>query len=84
MRIVIDPHSHFPVIYHRDTAEFFYVLKGNGYGRVNRRRIRFKTGDSVYMPPGTLHDFHTTNSRMEALVVFAPRFDVHKPDVVRG
>lgn len=83
LRIVIDPHSHFPVIYHRDTAEFFYVLKGRGYGRVNRRQVRFKAGDSVYMKPGTLHDFHTGSSPMEALVIFSPRFDGLKPDVVK-
>lgn len=83
LRIVIDPHSHFPAIYHRRTAEFFYVLKGRGYGRVGRKNVRFKAGECVYMSPRTAHDFHTGKVRMEALVIFSPRFDPKKPDVVK-
>lgn len=83
LRLRIDPHSHFPCIYHRRTAEFFHVLKGRGFGRVGTRRVRFKAGDSVYLPPRTHHDFHTGALAMEALVIFSPRFDPKKPDVVR-
>lgn len=83
LRLRIDPNSHFPCIYHQRTAEFFHVLKGRGYGRVGKRRVRFKAGDSLYLPPRTHHDFHTGSSSMEALVIFSPRFDPKKPDVVR-
>lgn len=82
LKITIEPHSHFPAIIHAKTYEFFYVLKGSGYGRVGRKQVRFAKGDHVFMKPGTAHDFHTGKTRMEALVIFSPYFDPTKPDVV--
>jgi mannose-6-phosphate isomerase-like protein (cupin superfamily) len=62
--------------------EFFLVLKGSGYGRVGRKRVRFAPGASVFIPPEVPHDFHTGRRALEALVIFSPPFDAKKPDVV--
>ncbi|MBI3553339.1 MAG: cupin domain-containing protein [Elusimicrobia bacterium] len=83
LKITVAPHSHLPAIHHAKMSEFFYVLKGSGYGCVGSRQVRFKVGEHVFIPPRVPHDFHTGASVLEALVIFAPRFDPKRPDVVR-
>jgi len=82
LRITVAPNSHLPAIHHAKTWEFFFVLKGSGYGRVGRRRVRFEKGSQVFIPPRVPHDFHTGPRELEALVIFSPGFDPLKPDVV--
>lgn len=83
LRISVAPRSHLPTVYHRKTWEFLFVLKGAGYGVVGRRRFRLRKGASLFLPPRAPHDFHTGRSGLEALVIFSPRFDEARPDVVR-
>jgi len=82
LRITVAPHTDLPMVHHARMWEFFFVLKGSGYGRVGRRQVRFKKGDHVFLPPRVLHDFHTGAQELEALVVFSPRFDARRPDIV--
>ena len=84
LRIVVAPRTDLPMIHHAKLWEFFYVLKGEGFGRVGRRDVRFSAGQHVVIPPGVRHDFHTGRRALEALVVFSPRFDFKRPDVVRA
>lgn len=84
LRITVAPHTDLPAIHHAKMWEFFYVLKGSGYGRVGRRKVRFKAGSHVFIPPRVAHDFHTGADALEALVIFSPRFDPLKPDVVNA
>lgn len=83
LRITVAPHAHLPAIHHERMWEFFFVLKGAGYGRVGGGRVRFKAGSHVFIPPRVAHDFHAGASGLEALVIFSPRFDPRRPDVVR-
>lgn len=48
------------------------VIKGRGRGVIGGRRVAFKPGVIVYMPPGVPHQMMTGSSPMEALVVFSP------------
>lgn len=81
--VELDANTHLPEIYHRATHEFFYVIDGEAYGKVGRRRLRFKKGSSAYLPPGMTHDLHTGRTGVRALVIFAPGWDFAKPDVVK-
>jgi mannose-6-phosphate isomerase-like protein (cupin superfamily) len=82
LKIRVAPNTDLPCIYHAKMWEFFYVLKGRGYGRVGKKRVSFKKDSRVFIPPKVPHDFHTGNEGLEALVIFSPRFDKDKPDVL--
>lgn len=87
MHVRLPPHSRHDLIYHRRTREWFMVLKGKGRGIIGGRRVAFKPGVVVYMPPGVPHQMMTDASEMEALVVFSPPLrltgpgaDIHRAD----
>ena len=72
VHVTVPPHSRHDMIYHRKTKEWFMVIKGRGRGVIGGRRVAFKPGVIVYMPPGVPHQMMTASSAMEALVVFTP------------
>lgn len=83
--VKVPPRSRHDMIYHRRTREWFMVTKGRGRGVIGGRRVVFKPGVIVYMPPGVPHQMITDGSAMEALVVFSPplalsgpKADVHR------
>lgn len=82
--VTVPPRSRHDMILHRRTREWFMVVKGRGRGVIGGRRVSFRPGVIVFMPPGVPHQMMTGSSSMEALVVFSPpltlkgrRADVH-------
>lgn len=83
--VTVPPRSRHDMILHRRTREWFMVVKGRGRGVIGGRRVTFRPGVIVFMPPGVPHQMMTGSSSMEALVVFSPplelkgrRADVHR------
>lgn len=83
--VTVPPHSRHDMILHRRTREWFMVVKGRGRGVIGGRRVAFRPGVIVFMPPGVPHQMMTGASSMEAMVVFSPplaltgrRADVHR------
>ena len=83
--VTVPPRSRHDMIYHRKTREWFIVTKGRGRGIVGGKRVVFKPGVIVYMPPGVPHQMMTGASKMEAVVVFSPplaltgpKADIHR------
>lgn len=70
--VAVPPHSRHDMIFHRRTREWFMVVKGRGRGVIGGRRVTFRPGVIVYMPPGVPHQMMTSSSAMEAVVVFSP------------
>lgn len=71
--------SRHDMIYHRRTREWFMVTKGRGRGIIGGRRVTFKPGVIVYMPPGVPHQMMTEGEAMEALVIFSPPLALSGP-----
>lgn len=72
MHVRLPPGSRHDPIYHRRTREWFVVLKGRGHGIIDGRRVAFRPGVVVFMPPGVTHQMCAGSSAMEALVLFSP------------
>lgn len=70
--VTVPPHSRHDMILHRRTREWFMVVKGRGRGVIGGRRVTFRPGVIVFMPPGVPHQMMTGSSSMEAVVVFSP------------
>ncbi|MBI5246264.1 MAG: cupin domain-containing protein [Elusimicrobia bacterium] len=70
--VTVPPRSRHDMIFHRRTREWFMVVKGRGRGVIGRRRVKFRPGVIVFMPPGVPHQMITDASAMEAVVIFSP------------
>jgi mannose-6-phosphate isomerase-like protein (cupin superfamily) len=66
-------------VVHRRTHEWFLVLRGKGAGLIDGRRVRFRRGVTVYMPPGTSHRMKAGRAGLEALAVFSPPLALERP-----
>jgi mannose-6-phosphate isomerase-like protein (cupin superfamily) len=58
--------------YHKETAEIYYILEGEGVVRLDDVEHRVKPGSIVHIPPGVIHGGH---GRMRVLVVGIPSID---------
>ena len=81
--MTLEPNTHLPEIYHQNTFEFFYVLKGTASGKLNGKKLRFKSGEYAFLPPGTTHDLRSGRTELEALAIFSPILDLKLPDVIK-
>lgn len=70
--VTVPPRSRHEMILHRRTREWFMVVKGRGRGVIGGRRVTFRPGVIVFMPPGVPHQMMTDSASMEAVVVFSP------------
>lgn len=58
---------------HRASAELFFVLKGEGKALCEGKVFPIQTGDSILMPPGSLHSIENVGSeRLYMLCVMTP------------
>lgn len=62
-----------PVVVHRHTSQFTYVLDGSGTGWLNGRKQPLQKGDKIVVEPGTLHRFKANEEGMTL-------FHIHIPD----
>ena len=70
--VTVPPRSRHDMILHRRTREWFMVVKGRGRGIIGGRRVTFRPGVIVFMPPGVPHQMITDSVAMEAVVIFSP------------
>jgi quercetin dioxygenase-like cupin family protein len=82
MRVVMKPRGSHPPLWHAETAEFFFVLRGSMRARIDGRPRRFRKGDYAFLPPGTLHEFHAEKGGVEVLSLFTPALNMKKPDIL--
>lgn len=58
---------------HRVAHEMFYVLAGTGRAHCDGRTVALAAGDSLLLPPGTLHQIENTGpDRLYCLTVMVP------------
>lgn len=65
-----------PIVVHRNTSQFTYVLEGSGIGWLNGNEQPLKKGDKIVVEAGTLHRFKANKEGMTL-------FHIHIPDVGR-
>lgn len=62
--------------YHTATDEIDYIIQGQANLTLNGEDYPVKSGDLVYIPPFTVHDYEALgNETLQILVVFIPPFD---------
>lgn len=62
-----------PIVVHRKTNQFTYVIEGSGVGCFNGKERFLKRGDKIFIEAGTLHQF---KAKEEGLTLF----HIHIPD----
>ena len=58
----------------KNTIEVIYIIKGEGIVHYDDKQTTIKEGNSVYLPPGTMHRLENKNPKLELelLGVFCP------------
>ena len=65
-----------PLHKHMLHSEHVYIIEGKGMMTLGDSSFLIKTGDMVFIPKGTPHDFRTTSKRpAKILSVQSPHFD---------
>ena len=82
LRITMKPNASHPPLWHAKTGEFFLLLAGSTWAKIDGRVRRLKAGDFVFMPPRTVHEFRAGKRGVEVLVIFSPAMNFKKPDIV--
>jgi len=59
--------------YHKETTEFYYVLKGKGELKVNEKVIPLEEGTLVMIKPGAEHQA-ISHGELEVLIAMVPPF----------
>lgn len=63
---------------HDTVDQFFYFVQGNGESVIEGKASSFVTGDAIFVPAGTLHNFRNTGT--EALKLFTTYSPPNHPD----
>ena len=63
--------SHAQKHYHKETSEFYYVVRGSGVMELNDERSEISEGVTVFIPPGVRH---RVTGDVETLVICIPAF----------
>jgi len=82
LRIKMRPRAVHAPLWHARTSEFFTVLEGDQWAKIDGRRRHFKKGDFAFLPPGSVHGFRAGKRGVEVLAVFSPPLDLEHPDIV--
>jgi mannose-6-phosphate isomerase-like protein (cupin superfamily) len=70
---IFDVGGRTPPNVHSAAQEMFYVLSGEGIAYSEGNSVRFRRGDSLLLPPGTVHQIENTGpSRLYCLTVMVP------------
>lgn len=73
--ITIPPKTRVPHSYHKKATEIIHVLAGEGIAHLNKRNVRIRVKDSIFVRPWTWHSFSTGKRSMTLLAVLSPRVD---------
>ena len=73
---IFDVGGRTPPNVHSAAQEMFYVLCGEGIAYSEGNSVRFRRGDSLLLPPGTVHRIENTGpGRLYCLTVMVPNQD---------
>ena len=73
---IFDVGGRTPPNVHARAQEMFYVLAGEGVAHAGSRTVPFRRGDSLLLPPGTVHQIENTGaSRLYCMTVMVPNED---------
>ncbi len=74
---IFEPGSKTPFHDHHRAVELFFILKGRGQVTCDGKVIPFQAGDTILVPPTSLHELRNTSSseRLYALCVMVPNED---------
>jgi len=72
-RFTIKPGGSIPKHYHPDLEHEQYVLKGRYKVGMGKKVHEVKEGDSIYIPPGTVHWYENTGKGNAEFLCIIPR-----------
>jgi quercetin dioxygenase-like cupin family protein len=74
----IRPNGKIQKHYHPDIEHEQYVLKGNYEVGIGDRVVRVKTGDSLFIPAGTVHWYKNTGTEDAEFLCVVPKKEDYK------
>jgi mannose-6-phosphate isomerase-like protein (cupin superfamily) len=73
---IFDPGGKTPPNRHNIAVEMFFILKGEGIASCDGKTVSIRSGDSLLVPPGGIHEIRNTGKgRLYALCVMVPNED---------
>lgn len=72
-RFTIKPGGSIPKHYHPDIEHEQYVLRGRYKVGIGKEIHEVKEGDSIYIPPGTLHWYENTGKENAEFLCIIPK-----------
>ncbi len=83
--LVLPPGASTGAHLHREVAEFYYVMSGDGSVKVGQETAAIRSGDAIPLQLGEVHSFENTGSQpLEFLIVGVSRDSTRQVDVVEG
>jgi mannose-6-phosphate isomerase-like protein (cupin superfamily) len=73
---IFDPGGKTPPNRHKIAVEMFFILQGEGIASCDGKTVSIRSGDSLLVPPGGIHEIRNTGKgRLYALCVMVPNED---------
>jgi mannose-6-phosphate isomerase-like protein (cupin superfamily) len=73
---IFDPGGKTPPNRHQIAVEMFFILQGEGIAICDGKTVSIRSGDSLLVPPGGIHELRNTGKgRLYALCVMVPNED---------
>jgi mannose-6-phosphate isomerase-like protein (cupin superfamily) len=73
---IFDPGGKTPPNRHQIAVEMFFILQGEGIAICDGKTVSIRSGDSLLVPPGGIHEIRNTGKgRLYALCVMVPNED---------
>jgi len=69
---LIPPDYHVPLHVHREADEAYYVLEGEMTLEVDGAQFVGGPGETLHVPKGAAHRFHSSNVPLRYVIVYAP------------
>jgi quercetin dioxygenase-like cupin family protein len=68
--IIIEPHQHAALHFHKKTMEVFYMLEGEGFIKINGQEFHVSPGDTMVCEPGDKHEVKNNSDQVWRYIVF--------------
>ncbi len=79
---VLPEKTAFPLHYHHNNTEAFYIIEGEGEVRTIDNVFKIKKGDTIVFPPGRVGAHQITNTSKDTVLTYIDFDTVNSPDVV--
>ncbi|MEU8527187.1 cupin domain-containing protein [Streptomyces sp. NPDC048629] len=81
----LDPKARAAAHAHPGIEQVVHVLAGQGEGVVDGEHITFGPGDWIFLPEGSMHEFHGTGEEpLRIIVIYSPPYAERPDAAVRG